>query len=219
VFSANLRCDNAAGRPNAREALASGADVVVLQELTEAHLESIRAEGVLGAYPHTLVDARGGAFGSAILSKLPLVASRLDDLAGLPMTRATLEVDGRTLDLINVHTLSPMSSENFGQRDRQLDALADLAAGSGGRPTLMVGDFNANRWHPAFRRLLDTGLHDGHEQVGRGLARTWPNGSVAPTFALLDHVLLSRSVTAVSVREGTGRGSDHRPVVADLRLE
>ena len=224
VFSANLRFGNPDGRPIAREAMASGADVVALQELTEVHLESLRAEGVLDAYPHAVVDARSGAFGSAILSKLPLADARVDDLGGLPMSRATVTVAGRPVDLLNVHTLSPMSGGNFDVRDRQLDALADLAAGSDGsdgpesRAVVMVGDFNANRWHPAFRRLLDSGLGDAHEQVGRGLARTWPNGRRLPSFALLDHVLVSPPIIAVSVREGTGRGSDHRPVVADLAL-
>ena len=132
VFSANLRFGNPDGRPIAREAMASGADVIALQELTEVHLESLRAEGVLDAYPHAVVDARSGAFGSAILSKLPLADARVDDLGGLPMSRATVTVAGRPVDLLNVHTLSPMSGGNFDVRDRQLDALADLAAGSDG---------------------------------------------------------------------------------------
>ena len=218
VFSANLRFGNPDGRPIAREAMESGADVIALQELTDVHLEALRAEGVLDAYPHSVVDARPGAFGSAILSKLPLADARVEELAGLPMSRATVAIDGRPVELVNVHTLSPMSGDNFDVRDRQLAALADLAARSEGRPVVMVGDFNANRWHPAFRRLLDSGLGDAHEQVGRGLARTWPNGTRLPTFALLDHVLVSPPITAVSVREGTGRGSDHRPVVTDLVL-
>jgi endonuclease/exonuclease/phosphatase (EEP) superfamily protein YafD len=219
VFSANLRYGNPDGRPIAREALASGADVVVLQEVTPAHVESLRAEGVLDAYPYAVVDARSGAFGSAILSRLLLTDARVDDLAGLPMSRATVTVDGRQVRLLDVHTLSPMGGDNFERRDSQLDALVGLAAGASGEAgTVMVGDFNANRWHPAFRRLLDTGLRDAHEQVGRGLARSWPNGTKVPTFALLDHVLVSPSIAAVSVREGTGRGSDHRPVIADLHL-
>lgn len=218
VFSANVRFDNPDARPIAREALSSGADVVILQEMTEAHMGSMRAEGVLDAYPYTVVDARSGAFGSAILSKLPLTDARVDDLAGLPMTQAALTVGGRQVRLLNVHTLSPVGRDNLDRRDRMLDTLAGLPGGPGGTATVMVGDFNANRWHPAFRRLLDAGLHDAHEQVGRGLARTWPNGTKVPTFALLDHVLVSPSIAAVSVREGTGRGSDHRPVVADLRL-
>ncbi len=218
VFSANLRFGNPDVRPIAREAMESGADVIALQELTDVHLEAMRAEGVLDAYPHAVVDARSGAFGSAILSTLPLAEARVEELAGLPMSRAIVTFDGRPVELVNVHTLSPMSSDNFDVRDRQLAALADLATRSEGKAVVLVGDFNANRWHPAFRRLLDSGLGDAHEQVGRGLARTWPNGTKLPTFALLDHVLVSPPITAVSVREGTGRGSDHRPVVADLAL-
>jgi endonuclease/exonuclease/phosphatase (EEP) superfamily protein YafD len=34
----------------------------------------------------------------------------------------------------------------------------------------------------------------------------------------LDHVLVTPEVTVQSVREGVGRGSDHRPIIADLVL-
>jgi endonuclease/exonuclease/phosphatase (EEP) superfamily protein YafD len=34
----------------------------------------------------------------------------------------------------------------------------------------------------------------------------------------LDHVLLSPELGCTAVREGEGRGSDHRPVIADLVL-
>ena len=219
VFSANLRHGNPDARPIAREVLESGADVVVLQEVTDAHVASMRAEGVLDAYPFALLDPRGGAMGSAILSRAPIADARVADIEGLPLSEATLSVGGRPVQLFNVHTMSPMGRDHFDLRDRQLAALSRLVDRRPEAPAqVFVGDFNANRWHPAFHRLLDSGLRDAHEGVGRGLARTWPNGSVVPTFALLDHVLVSPSVGAVSVREGSGRGSDHRPVVADLVL-
>jgi len=226
VFSANLHFANPDVGPIAREIVGSDANVVALQEVTETHLASLRAAGVVDMYPHTLLDPRSGGFGSAILSKTPVTDARVVDLAGVPMSRATLLVGDRPVELFNVHTMAPVGTQRLAARDRQLDALAlmsraDSAGPDGDDPRahIVVGDFNASRWHPAFRRLLDLGgLHDAHEQAGRGLARTWPNESLLPRFALLDHVLLSPTVSAVAVREATGEGSDHRPVVADLRV-
>jgi endonuclease/exonuclease/phosphatase (EEP) superfamily protein YafD len=34
----------------------------------------------------------------------------------------------------------------------------------------------------------------------------------------LDHVLVSHGIEVRSIREGLGRGSDHRPIIADLVL-
>lgn len=222
VFSANLRFDNSDIGPIAGEILRSDADVVALQEVTEAHLAAMTAAGVLDSYPHSLLDPQPGAFGSAILSRTPLTDARVEDLAGVPLARATLMIGGRPVELLNVHTMAPIGEARVADRDRQLDALARSvgarAGGNSATPRIVVGDFNASRWHPAFRRLLGSGLHDAHEQTGRGLARSWPNESLVPAFALLDHVLLTPTVSAVAVREGAGEGSDHRPVVADLRV-
>ena len=219
VFSANLRFDNPDIRPISHEILGADADVVALQEVTDAHLASLRSEGVLGAYPHALLNPLPGVSGSATLSRTPLTDARIEDLAGVPLARATLMIGGQPVELSNIHTMAPIGEARLAERDRQLDALARQVDRSGGvEARIVVGDFNASRWHPAFRRLLGSGLHDAHEQVGRGLARSWPNESVLPAFALLDHVLLSPEVRAVAVREGAGTGSDHRPVVADLRL-
>ena len=48
-------------------------------------------------------------------------------------------------------------------------------ATSPGPPTIVVGDFNASRWHPPFRRLLRRGLRDSHEWLGHGFSTSWPN--------------------------------------------
>ena len=84
---------------------------------------------------------------------------------------------------------------------------------------MTAGDFNATRYHPSFRRLLSDGMRDAHERRGRGWAATWPrNRRLLPPLMRLDHVLVSHGVEVRSIREGLGRGSDHRPIIADLVL-
>jgi endonuclease/exonuclease/phosphatase family metal-dependent hydrolase len=84
---------------------------------------------------------------------------------------------------------------------------------------VVLGDFNADRDHAPFRRLLDTGLRDAHDERGRGLARTFP--SWLPVLHL-DHVLVrdgnGARVVVRDVREVRLPGSDHLTVVTDLAV-
>ncbi len=86
-------------------------------------------------------------------------------------------------------------------------------------PLVVAGDLNADRDHALFRGLLDTGLRDAHDSVGRGLARTWPSGL---PLLHLDHVLVrdgeGGQLVVTAVREERVPGSDHRAVVADLAV-
>jgi endonuclease/exonuclease/phosphatase family metal-dependent hydrolase len=84
---------------------------------------------------------------------------------------------------------------------------------------VVAGDLNADRDHAVFRRLLDAGLRDAHDEVGRGLARTWP---ARLPLLHLDHVLVRDSddvrLVPLEVREVAVPGSDHRGVVADVAV-
>jgi endonuclease/exonuclease/phosphatase family metal-dependent hydrolase len=85
---------------------------------------------------------------------------------------------------------------------------------------VVAGDLNADRDHAAFRGLLDAGLTDVHDALGRGLARTFPDGM--PVLQL-DHVLVRDGaggrLTPLEVREVQVPGSDHLGVLADLAVQ
>jgi endonuclease/exonuclease/phosphatase family metal-dependent hydrolase len=81
---------------------------------------------------------------------------------------------------------------------------------------LLVGDFNATVDQPTMRDLLDDGYVDAAGAAGRGWVPTWRTG-LAPPLAI-DHVLVDRTVAVGGVSVLDVPGSDHRAVVADLRL-
>jgi endonuclease/exonuclease/phosphatase (EEP) superfamily protein YafD len=101
----------------------------------------------------------------------------------------------------------------------ELGTLRDFAAGvRGGGPTILAGDFNASQDHAAFRRILDTGLHDGARLAGAARAPSWPSRTT-PTFgAQIDHVLVSPDFTARDARFLTLAHTDHRALRIDLTL-
>ena len=219
VFTANLRTTNARMEVLAGEILAADADVVLVQELSFANLASLRGHGVVKAYPFRLLAARADAFGTGILSRLPLTDDEVWQAAEVTMTRGTVMVGDQPLRFYCVHPRAPFGPRGLARWRSQLTSLQEAIANEP-RPLVVAGDFNATWGQRRFRDLLaGAGLRDAHVEGGRAWATTWPSDlRLLPPLTRVDHVLVSPEVTVLAVREGEGAGSDHRPVVADLVL-
>jgi endonuclease/exonuclease/phosphatase (EEP) superfamily protein YafD len=90
-------------------------------------------------------------------------------------------------------------------------------------PFVIAGDFNSTRFRPEFKRLLDAGLIDAHDTLGRGLSTSFQlaaTGALAAAGGIvrLDHALLSDGVWPVSSRDLDAGGSDHVPFVVTLAV-
>jgi endonuclease/exonuclease/phosphatase (EEP) superfamily protein YafD len=69
------------------------------------------------------------------------------------------------------------------------------------------------------RRLLGRGYADAADAAGDGLTWTWAARDHPHTLPItIDHVLVDRRVRALGVRAVRIPGSDHRALVARLRL-
>ena len=213
VAAGNLAMTNGRLDDAAAALLDLDADVLVVLELTPAAEAAMSGKGVLERYPFRAVDAREGAFGSAIYSRYAVKESQVLDVAGHPMMQATIDLPTGETTLVAVHTMQPLSSLSVLRE--QLKAL-DRLAHRGDRPIILAGDFNATTQHAAFRALMDGGIKDAHRASGRGRARSWPADSRVPPFALIDHVLTSDDFSVTGTREADIPGSDHRAVVAEL---
>ncbi len=193
------------------------ADVVVVPELDARGLRGLRRSGLLTDLPHLVAELGHRSETVGLLSRLPLEDVSTRPVGGREMPRATLDLDGTPVRLLAEHTLPPLSAFEHLWR-RALDDLAQEVRTVDG-PAVVLGDFNADRDHAPFRRLLDTGLRDAHDERGRGLARTFP--SWLPVLHL-DHVLVRDGgrahVVVQDVREVRLPGSDHLTVVADLSV-
>jgi endonuclease/exonuclease/phosphatase (EEP) superfamily protein YafD len=233
LVSANLLTDNPDIDRLAAALGRSDADVLVVQELSPANLAALDRAGVLAAYPHQVLDARPGYHGSAILSRLALSDGAVIDVAGSPMTRATVTVGGAdgpgtALRLVNVHTVAPLDAAGTVTWRAQLTALADLTDGladpadpadaADGLVDVLVGDFNATLQHRGLRHLVDGGLDDAFTHAGTGLGATWPARGAPLPVMRLDHVLVDEAVVVTGYANGPDAGSDHRSLVVDLAV-
>jgi endonuclease/exonuclease/phosphatase (EEP) superfamily protein YafD len=218
VVTANIRHGNRRPTELGRELAAWEGDVLFLQELIPDHLIPLKEAGAFDRYPYSYVDARNGSFGGGIWSRFPLSEAETWAVSGHPVARAVADVDGHPVRLFNVHAKAPSRKWAIPLWKEQLAVLGE-GAKADPRPVVIAGDFNATYGHKPFRNLLATGLREAHMEVGRGLARTWPRGGrIIPPVYRLDHVLVSPGLAVLDVREGRGKGSDHRPVIADLAL-
>jgi endonuclease/exonuclease/phosphatase (EEP) superfamily protein YafD len=220
LMSFNVRYSNPRTDAVVREFNRVHADVVVSVELTRRLIDRLRSNrAFISRFPeYVLVPGAGGGIG--VWSRYPLSEPDVVEVGGRASARVTVDVRGRKLRLWAIHTIAPVG----GDRRSWLRALHTFrrqarAARRHGPPLILAGDFNATGGNPSFARLLrDADLRDSHVVVGRGWATTWPAGHRFPTFVRLDHILVPPGIGVRSVREGSAAGSDHRPIIADLRL-
>ncbi|MFZ4718536.1 MAG: endonuclease/exonuclease/phosphatase family protein [Ilumatobacteraceae bacterium] len=216
IFFGNLLAWN----PNPGEAMAvvaaTGADVLVLAEFNpDMHAALVAACG--DRYAHRLEDVRPDPAGIALWSTVPFTGDMVP-LSDRPAIDAVLDVDGRPLRVIGLHTEPPtMRARAWSRELRELGDRAD--EGDAAMPVVLLGDYNAARWHPSFRRLLARGWVTAHEWLGQWHSNSWANeGRALPLFVRIDHALLRGPVTPVRITDVPLPDSDHCGFVVTVSL-
>jgi endonuclease/exonuclease/phosphatase (EEP) superfamily protein YafD len=218
VMTANVYLGHGDARALLRIAREHRADVLSLQELRPAQMAELDRVGARTAYPYRATEPGEGASGTGVLSRLPLTAlDTAPDVTGHAQPEVRLSVRGAPpVRLKAVHPsppVDPVAAPIWRQ------ALAALPTADGrGDVRILAGDFNATLDHVELRRLLGRGYADAADAVGKGWVWTWP---ALPRRALpitIDHVLVDRRVEVERVEVVSIPRSDHRAVVATLRL-
>jgi len=203
-------------------------DIAALQECGGDLADRIR--NLDGWY----TDARGGA---CLMSRFPILAvSQMQRDAflaaggsGLVVTYR-LEVRGRAVDLTNLHLETPRAGLEAIRAGR-IEEGAPLLEGKSAlrdiehrfaqrwvdtlpEPRLVLGDFNSPPESPMFRSYWGD-WQNAFNLVGVGLGGTRLNGWIR---ARIDHILADDRWIVVRSRLGPRLGSDHAPILADVRL-
>jgi endonuclease/exonuclease/phosphatase (EEP) superfamily protein YafD len=216
VMTSNLRFG--LGDPNTVvRAVADGkVDVLVLEEVTPSELIALDRAGLAALLPHRAGEPVITAAGTMVFSR-----DRLRDARAIALGNGGIAVDVRAprpFRLLAVHTSQPVAAATSWHDDLS-EVKRQAAAAVGAGPTMVVGDFNATRDHPAFRKILGLGLHDAEEQGDAGWQPTWPTASRArylrPVITI-DHVLVTRDFAGVRTRTVDVEGTDHHALVAEL---
>ena len=197
--------------------MAHDADVVAVVELNPVMATHLEAAGA-GRYRYQLARPSFSSEGLALYSRFPIVQGDIRRIGTRLGLEARLDVDGRPIRLFVVHPFPPIFNGRLSAEWAASLATIGDEATSPGPPTIVVGDFNASRWHPPFRRLLRHGLRDSHEWLGHGFSTSWPNDWPTPPFVRLDHALVGPGVIPTAVDDIDVPGSDHRGFVVDVAV-
>ena len=102
-----------------------------------------------------------------------------------------------------------------------LNVLAAVALGAllqNSAAVIIGGDYNSTPDMRQFRDLLTNGYRDAVQQTGSGFAPTFKaDSSWGPPLITIDHIL-TRNAVASSVRTVKVPGSDHRAVLATIKV-
>jgi len=211
TYYGNRHVDRAA-EVIAEQATQHDVDVIVISEYPP-ELETTLI-GLLGRrYPYTAGASSTARDGLGLLSRLPINNVQFEDYLWEP----ALELRVAGIRVIVVHPGTGMRRRDLREWNDDIDHIADRAA-SAGPATLVIGDFNATRWHPPFRAFLDRGFSDVHERLGRGFSTSWPVSRWRPRFVRLDHALVDRRLTPLSVTDFRIPGSDHTGFVTKVGI-
>jgi endonuclease/exonuclease/phosphatase (EEP) superfamily protein YafD len=187
-------------------------DVLSLQELTPEAVVDLERAGVRALLPHRVFEALPGALGSGIASRYPLTARTLTAPGSMRQPGALVDLPGRQdIEVVAVHTMPPVVTAGPEAWQRELAGLPNRDIN--GPPRVLAGDFNATLDHVGLRRLLSNGYVDAADEVGAGLAPTWPSGKLWPPPVTIDHVLVDSRCPVDTYGTITIAGTDHLAVV------
>jgi vancomycin resistance protein VanJ len=212
VLSHNVDAGNPDPERTARHLLGADADLVALEELTSSEMKVFKAS-FAKTYPYQVTRDT-----VALWSKYPLVETKSVDV-GFSWTRA-LRAEVKTpkgpVEVYVAHLASVRvgtSGFTSDQRNDTIKALGRQIAADKSSGVIVMGDFNGTVNDRSLAPLT-AGLRSAQGAAGTGFGFTWP---AAFPMARIDHILV-RGVTPTKAWVMSSTGSDHRPVVAELRL-
>jgi vancomycin resistance protein VanJ len=217
-------------------------DVILLQEISEANLNRLRAalDDLYGDEP---LRVTGSYSGFAVLSRFPL--EPIDtDFEPTRRMRVVADTPSGPVEIWNVHAYrenllggnNALSYRSLSVHHSLLDQTVWLSQGVGasGAPLLIGGDFNMPTFAPAYRALTNN-LLDAHLAAGQGMGFTFPASAshirIQPLMGLdlnlssplrltrIDHLFVNRQFVVLAARTlDDAAGSDHAPIVVDLQF-
>lgn len=216
-------------------------DIVMIQETSFAMADALDQK-MKDLYPYQIHNPSDIPIGLSVISKYPFEVMD-DDLGDYWVgTPIPLEVNwnGQIVHIVDFHmyptTMGIMLSPEDAQavikiRREKAVRLVEFVQEHPG-PVILAGDANDVWLNDTYITLVNSGLQDAWAQAGSGLGHTFPGNKSPGTSRLhiagvyipewmvrIDYIFASPDWEVLSAKLGQTDGySDHRPVIATLRL-
>ncbi len=229
VLSWNTLGDAPGAAEIAKLALSQHADIVALPETSAATADAVKELMTRAGSPMQRLsvsfDQVAKAHTTSLLISTHLGSYVQDDSHGTTTTLPSVvavPADGDGPTIVAAHPVAPVPGEMADWRQ----GLSWVAARCTG-DAIVAGDFNSTLDH--YSGLTATtpsgdgdlgACHDGARAEGSAGVATWPTSLPEQLGAPIDHVMATSGWTFVGFRvigSEDGAGSDHRPIVAQLR--
>ncbi len=198
-------------------------DLVCLQEVDQSWVETLESKNSkqMQVYPEKLLVARGDPFGMALLSKFKIKASQTlyFNEEKLPSLVASLELPGGAdLNLLVTHPMPPLTPALYKSRNQHLQNLSRYISTQKGENTIFCGDFNSVGYADNLKAMAER----NHLREPVSLLNlpcpaqppgTWPAIVPPPLRIPIDHVFMSKALTAQAVKTDDACDSDHVPLI------
>ncbi|WP_372458543.1 endonuclease/exonuclease/phosphatase family protein [Streptomyces sichuanensis] len=211
VATHNVNAENPDPAATARAVAASGADVVALEELSDA---SRYEKALAGTYKYHSVQGTVG-----IWSKYPLQLSQPVDikLGWTRALRATVRTPQGPVAVYVAHLPSVRVKFNAGftagQRDNSAEALGRAIAQEPEKRVVLLGDLNGTMNDRSLAPITSQ-LRSAQGAAGDGFGFSWPADF---PMARIDQIMV-RGMDPVSAWTLPATPSDHLPVAARVKI-
>jgi endonuclease/exonuclease/phosphatase (EEP) superfamily protein YafD len=216
IFCANIRATSPDHESVLKEIASVDPDIVVLIEYRRWWTHSLRESPVLRPYVYgtNLAAPYNGEVG--VFSRIPISNQQMIWVETHVNNVVDISLGNSSLRLFALHSPRPFYEQPFDYGGFWRQELPLLSRQP--RPLVVIGDFNATQYSRVYQDLTSMGLRSAHVDRGRGYATTWPNGDNPLPPIRIDQAFLSPQVECLSITEGIGLGSDHKPLILEIRL-
>ncbi|MGE0743838.1 MAG: endonuclease/exonuclease/phosphatase family protein [Rhodospirillales bacterium] len=218
VLIANVRVGTRDAAPFLRAVDAADPDIILTAETDDWWDRAL--EPLAARYPHAVRLPKDDGFGMHFFTRLPAVDGAIEHRClvetGVPSVRARLRLSGGGEMLFyGLHPQPPLPFfEPTEPRDAEL-LLVGREAKRLGLPAIVAGDLNDVAWSATTRLFMrSSGLLD--PRIGRGMYATFPAALPGLRWPL-DHIFHTVHFGLADLRLLPSIGSDHLPVLVELR--
>ncbi len=201
-------------------------DLVLLQEVTPSWLMQLQNQ--LQNYQLITAEPREDSQGSALFLPVsptqPLLIKEIKTIhlpsySPRPLIETSLSLGTTEFIVLSLHITRSRNQGTSTFQQTEFDAVANWSRTQqkAGKKVVIIGDFNSTPWSSRFRKLLkDSNLNNS--QQGYGFQTTWLANLPPPLRIPIDHCLQSQAFTTVNRNTGMNIGSDHLPLLVEIRM-